>query len=210
LPKMSLPSPVIVHYFDGPTLGGSAPVCLLLADAGIDFTNHRISREEWPALKQQAIDSGASPAGTLPYITIGTEEFAQTAAIIGYLAEELGYVGTTAVDRRKLALVMDVLRDFIMQALRARFGGVDGALEAYLGGDAHRYLAAVEAYLVKFGSGPYVLGDKIGYTDIMLFTTVMGFKPHGLEKYPKFKAVVDAVGAREKIHKYLVDNGFSH
>lgn len=95
-PKMTL------HYFDA--AGRAEPIRWILAyGAGEEWTDHRIERAEWPAIK------ASTPFGSVPYIDVDGKPLGQSIAIMRYLAKQYGLAGQDAWENAEVDAVADYI-----------------------------------------------------------------------------------------------------
>ena len=78
-------------------------------------------------------------------------------------------------------------------------------------GTQQNFLKALEQHLSSHSlssSGPYVIGDKITYADLVIYQichdeNLTQNSREGLKQYPRLAKLVDAVESRENIKKFL-------
>jgi glutathione S-transferase len=86
-------------YFDMHGLGET--IRILLHAAAIDFTDTRISSEDWPSIKP------TTPLGFLPVLKINGTSYCQSQALARYAAKKSGYYPDDPIE----ALIVDEITD---------------------------------------------------------------------------------------------------
>src|SRR3954466_12796503 len=99
---MAKPTP---SYFEAPVSRGEE--CrIALSLAGVDFTDNRIKREEWPAMKPTV------PYGALPVLDIpGKGSIAQSIAILAFIGREHGLLPSDPFEAARHIAVMEAVED---------------------------------------------------------------------------------------------------
>ncbi|MEZ4389504.1 MAG: glutathione S-transferase family protein [Polyangiales bacterium] len=185
-------------YFDMPVSRGEE--CrLAFAIAGVDFEDHRIAREEWPAMKP------TTPFGALPVLEVpGHPPIAQSNAILTYIGRRYGVHPTDLVEAARHEAVMTHVED--LRAVVAHTGrGVDEATkqrvrEQHAETTIPTWAGYVEA---QIGDGPFFAGASPMVVDIKLYMGMRTFRrgvmdhipPTVFDAFPKLVRLYDAVEA---------------
>lgn len=76
-------------------------------------------------------------------------------------------------------------------------------MPAHRASDLPRYLSALETHILRRSKGPFVLGERITYADILIFQILHDEGFEVVQDSPALKRLVDAVKARPNVAKYL-------
>merc|ERR1719419_66475 len=152
-------------YFDA---RGRAEVArYLFTAAKKEFTDVRIKREEWPALKPK------TPFGQIPILEVTTggksEVYAQSGAIYRFLAREFGFYGESNLDALLIDQLVEHMLDIFAAVTKIMFGTPEADRPAALktfGEGLPAKVKLLESHYSK-NEGPYLLGNKISFADIM-------------------------------------------
>ncbi|XP_072479021.1 hematopoietic prostaglandin D synthase isoform X3 [Notamacropus eugenii] len=79
----------------------------LLAYLDIKYEDHRISQDDWPAVKQTV------PFGKIPILEVDGVPLHQSLAIGRFLAREAGLAGKTELEQCQVDAIIDTLDDFM-------------------------------------------------------------------------------------------------
>lgn len=154
-------------YFDSPASRGEE--CrMALSLAGIDFTDRRLKRDEWAALKP------SMPYGSLPVLEIpGKAPLAHSNAILGFIGREHGLLPSDSFEAARHVAVMEAceeLRHHVTPVLRI----TDEAQKVTARGELqNKYMPTWAGFVEKqIGSGPFFGGSTISVADIKLYMIV--------------------------------------
>lgn len=193
-------------YFDMPVSRGEE--CrLAFALAGVDFEDHRIAREEWPALKPQ------TPFGALPTLEVpGHAPIAQSNAILTYIGRAYGLHPKDLVEAARHEAVMahvEDLRALVAHATRH----VDEATkvrvrEQMATGAIPTWAGFVEA---QIGDGPFYAGAAIHVVDVKLYMGMRSFRRGVMDHipttvfdaFPRLTRLYDAVEAHPVVRAWI-------
>lgn len=170
----------ILTYFD--FSGSRGDECrLALAIAGVDFTDNRITRDQWGAMKP------TSPFGSLPTLEIpGKPLLAQSNAILAYIGREWGLLPADNLEAARHLAVMayvEEVRHHMAPIMRISEEQQKLAARQEL---ATKYLPTVAGFIEKqIGDGPFVGGAKISVADIKLYLVVRWIESGALDHVPK-------------------------
>lgn len=191
-------------YFD--FSGSRGEECrLALFLAGVDFEDHRIKREEWPALKP------TTPYGSLPILEIeGKGTLAQSNAILTFVGRQHDLLPSDAWEMARHESVMGAaedLRTAIGQSIRiSDEAQKKAARETLATTTIPQWGARLEAQI----RGPFVGGEAISVADLKIFTMVnwirAGVLDHipttVLDAFPKVIGVRDAVANHPRVQAW--------
>jgi prostaglandin-H2 D-isomerase / glutathione transferase len=192
-------------YFDAPVSRGEE--CrIALHVAGVDFDDHRIKRDEWPALKPK------TPFGGLPLLEIpGHPVLAQSNAILGLIGRRHGLLPKDdfeAARHEAILLYAEELRSKVATTLRMENDAKKAAREAIAANDVPIWARNVEN---QVGAGPFFGGSTLSVADIKLFMVVRWFKSGAIDHiektvfdaYPKLLRLFDAVENEPRVKSWL-------
>ncbi|TRY76427.1 hypothetical protein TCAL_12508 [Tigriopus californicus] len=205
---------VRLFYFDG---SGRAELSrLIMAQAGIQFEDIRLSAQEWRELKPE------TPFGQVPILTFEGQMFCQSITIARFLAKRAGLYGDTELEQTYADMIVDCATDFNnkwVAVFRAQSWDEQVSLvrlniEAFL----PKFFRSTEDMLRARG-GKYFAGEKLTYGDIYMFHILYSFSdpedpfyktlPHAderlymLEDYPLLVDLVNRVLAEPGIKEWI-------
>lgn len=171
---------------------------LVLAQAGVQYEDKRIAKEEWGELKPK------TPFGVLPILEVDGHTLGGSVEIARFIAEKHGLAGSNAIENSKIAAIMDCLTD-LQRALMTFHFEKDETRKAELKKkleeeDTPKYLALLEKHVTDDG---WLFGSKVTYVDIAFFDFSQYIPSEALAKFPKLKAVAEKVGALPNIAKWV-------
>lgn len=188
-------------YFDAPMSRGEE--CrLALQLAGVDFEDHRIRREDWPALKAHM------PYGSLPVLDLpGHPTLAQTNAILVLIGRRHGLHPADDFEAARHEGMMQHVEDLranVGPTIRMSDADKKTAREALVATYLPAWGEAAERHI---GSGPYFAGEGIHVVDVKLHMAVRWFLGGNVDHipasifaaYPKLMGVHDAVRDHPRI-----------
>ena len=200
-PRLSAVTKPKLTYFDAPTSRGEE--CrLALFVAGVDFTDNRLQRSDWAALKPN------TPFGSLPVFELeGKPPVSQSNAILGHIGRRYGLLPKDDWEALRLESLLDAAEELRM-TISATFGIADAEelkrrRTELAEGPIRRFGANMEKQIV----GPFAGGSAISIADIKLFVIVgwinKGVLDHipadTLAAFPKLQAVFENVKAHPKV-----------
>ncbi|CAG4942576.1 unnamed protein product [Parnassius apollo] len=192
------------YYFNLKALGESCR--LLLAYAGEEFEDIRVSSEEWAELKPK------TPFGQLPILEIDGKQYAQSNAICRYLGHKYGLAGSNIEED----LIIDQNVDFFSD-IRAKAGVVhyepDEAVKAKKHEEFSKNLYPIVLKklneIIEQNNGHLALG-KLTWADFV-FAGVYDYLKMMLqisdldEKYPSFKKLKESVITLPKVKEFCAN-----
>jgi len=193
-------SPVYkLTYFNG--RGRAELSRILFAIAGKSFVDHRIQREEWPALKPQ------TPFGQVPLLEVDGIKIAESRAIERFLAREFGLMGNSNIEAAQVDAIIEHFVDIYLAGRKAR---ETNTLEEYL-----KNLTPMLASLEKIASASasdFIIGSSLSYADILVWYIFSELSPEKefqeklatlLLDLPHLKKIVASVGCLPALVEYL-------
>jgi prostaglandin-H2 D-isomerase / glutathione transferase len=193
-------------YFDAPMSRGEE--CrLALQLANVDFDDHRIRREEWPAMKEH------TPYGALPVLDLpGHPPLAQTNAILALIGRRYGLHPADDFEAARHEGMMQHVEDLratVSPTIRMGDAEKKTAREALVAGYLPAWGRAAER---NIDSGPYFAGDRIHVVDVKLHMAVRWFLGGNVDHipatifsaFPKLMGVHDAVRDHPRIKAWYV------
>ena len=172
--------------------------------AGVDFTDARVTRPEWAALKPTL------PYGALPVLTVDGRVLAQSTAILNYVGRSHGLHPSDPWVSAEHDAVMHSVED-----LRHKVPGSQGmsdddkktAREAFMAGFLTTWASTVEARI----QGPFLEGDTLQVADIKVYVILRAYLNGGydhipatfFDAYPKVRGLYAAVEAHTAVAAYL-------
>jgi len=190
-------------YFNG--RGRAEPSRLIFAYAGASYTDQRLERAEWPALKPKLA------FGQLPVLDIdnGKVILAQSKAIARYVATEFNLVPKDHIQAAKADMLVDghddVLKHFVPWFLEkdpAKKKEIWQKLETE---HIAPFLKLYEKFLTEAGTG-YFVTNTVTWADLYLFEVLHSLKhvsPHLFDSHPKLVEFVNKIASEPKIHAWL-------
>jgi glutathione S-transferase len=194
---------VVYHYLDLGRLGRGEVVNLLLKDAGINVKEVRYPYDDtWKQTSEKLQQQGITRTGKLPALEYKGSIITQHIPILRYLARELdAYDAETSYDKYIVDAVADIYIDW-----RSKWvANLDGATPEYKNDFVPKYYRLVGKYYSD-REGPYLLGDRITYTDFAIYQSIdndrrTGTLPPTLPD--SLVALENAIEARPNIAEYI-------
>lgn len=195
-----------LYYFD--SRGRAEYARLLFAAAGVEYTDVRVTKEEWPAMKPKM------PFGQLPVLEEGSKDLvAQSYTILRYLGKQFGFYGKTAEDAVQIDQIIDCQEDFQQPLIKfAREQDKDKKAEYKKNFEENLQdymLQKFEDMLVANNGGDgWFIGDKMTVADLAFYHgTSWPMEVFGMhtpwDKFPKLAALKDRVVNDPRIKTWL-------
>lgn len=193
-----------LSYFDVRAL--AEPIRLLFALQGVEYTDERIQRDNWPAIKD------TKPWGNMPVLEEADGKVvSQSGAILRYLGKKYGLFGSTDFEAAKIDEMIEATTDLRTACFKV-FMEADAEKKAE--GQAKLksetfpfYLKRWSAILEKNGTG-YLVGNKLSVADLNVASYLQIFAesiPDLFKDYPAIQkhqaAVFNTKGIKEWIEK---------
>ncbi|XP_023338893.1 glutathione S-transferase 1 [Eurytemora carolleeae] len=175
---------------------------LILACANQKFTDERMEREDWPAVKPTV------PYGQIPILLYNGVVISQSITIARFLANEFGLAGKNNLEKAEADEIVDALMDI----QNARYGVFfnkdpeqkDQLLEEFKV-KANTILTHLESRLKSRG-GQYFAGNQLTWADLQLFNILDALKvliPAPVEDLPLLKDLEDRVADIPNVKKWI-------
>lgn len=144
------------------------PTRYLFALAGVEFEDVRISDEEWQKLKA----SEFAPLKQIPILEMDGEKLYQSHAIHYFVAEETGFLGTSAIERGKILAIVETCRDLSLKLAESKFEKDETRKEELKKGlheTIPKYTAFFESQLNQNKESDWFVAKKVSLADVMVF-----------------------------------------
>ncbi|MDB4930627.1 MAG: hypothetical protein JWM10_3111 [Myxococcaceae bacterium] len=193
-------------YFDMPASRGEE--CrLAFTIAGVDFDDHRLPREQWPALKP------TTPFGALPVLEVeGHPPIGQSNAILAYIGRRYGAHPTDLFEAARHEAVMAHVED-LRATLAAGGRNADEATKKQA--REHMATTSIPAWAGfverQIGDGPFYAGDRPMVVDVKLYMGMRAFRRGVMDNipttvfdaFPKLIRLYDAVEAWPAVKAFI-------
>ncbi|XP_046572515.1 glutathione S-transferase A4-like [Haliotis rubra] len=190
-----------LYYFDG--RGKGAIVRLTLAACGIKFTEELLTERE--QIEKWRSD-GLLLFSQVPMLEIDGLRLVQTGAIVRYIADKEGLLGSSHEETARINELFEGSRDFMSAFYPAVFVDIKEVLEKASAKSLPRYLPIFDKVLKKNGTG-FLVGDSVTLADIGLLEPVlMTIDYYGLEAlkdYPSLQEFHKKVTSLPNMAEFL-------
>lgn len=188
-------------YFD--TRGRAELTRYVFAQAGVDYEDVRLTKEEWQKLKPEIT------FGQLPVLEINGERIGQSVAICRYVAKEHGLAGKDNWTAAKADEIGDSITDLINKFMPVyRCEDEDEKkrmMTAFMSETASKFLANFTKVLETRG-GKWLAGNELTWADIAFAATMEGMSTMVGDEWrkaaPSLADLVDRVFAQPKIKNW--------
>jgi len=200
--------PLTVTYFNAK--GAAEITRLVLACAGVDYKDERVSNEEWVGMAQ-----AKSPTGAAPYLTFDNGAmYAQSTAIARYCAVQNGLAGKSDEEKLHADMVVDALKLDVAQKFISAHFEKDEERKKAMAKEAVAKCNSMLDLLEKncVGGDGHFLASGISWADLMLFNVMTDLVPMAnasmganinLDKHPKLKKIYDNAAANANVKKWV-------
>merc|ERR1712232_145282 len=186
-------------YFD--IRGRAEPSRLTLEYVGANYTDKRVTFEEWPELKKTL------PFGQIPYYQDEDVSIPQSIAILRHLGRKHNLYGSNNVEAAQIDVVIDAAGDFGLGIFKS-------ADEKFHSGDKSAAKQVFVQWLDNFEGllkdNDFFVGNSVPIADFAVFNLLDNFaKPmfkDVLEEHKKIEAFRQRIAALPKIADYLSSN----
>jgi glutathione S-transferase len=178
--------------------GRAEIVRLVFAQAGVEYEDKRITKEEWGELKPN------TPNGVVPILEVDGKTIGGTVPIVRLVAERHGLAGSHDLENAEIASIMDLIGDLFMAYSKAYFFEKDETRKAELKKkfdeeEAPKFFS----FLEKRVTGGWLYGSKVTYADLAFFDFSGRLPDEALAKFPGLQSVRQNVKALPNIAKWL-------
>ena len=198
-------------YFDFPFWRAEASR-LALHIGGVEFEDVRPDGRTFRGQKSQ----GAYPYGQLPVLEVDGVQIAQSEAIAAFCGKLSGLYpeGDLLAQARvdELLATINQVSYLVSPSVRERDPEKKAALRELLAQETlPHWLGLIEARLVSFGVGPYILGEMLSVADLALWRFIDWLSSGILDGIPttlltphiRLRALKDAVEGRDDVQAYM-------
>ncbi|KAI8049143.1 glutathione S-transferase [Gilbertella persicaria] len=203
---------ITLYYFtvlNSLTKARGENVKLLLVDAGLEHDYVRVEGgESWMQKKELLKEEKGAYSCTLPYIEIDQgdqlKRFFKTVPIMRYISAKLGYKyhGSTPEETQFVDVVTELTEVWFEKLKKAAFTSEE-ARKHHFTVETPQELAMFDKYYSDY-PGPYLLGDKFTYADILVYHMIDDdMALDKLENTPHLAKFVEAFEQRPNIKPYL-------
>ncbi|KAI9596334.1 hypothetical protein BDF19DRAFT_438778 [Syncephalis fuscata] len=209
---------ITLYSIGVPHLARAGNLGMMLSDANILFKEQNVKLADWRTTREQLqktasehadnnlSTSGApNPYGAAPTLEINGQWYAQTVPIMRLLARELGeYDGNDSYEKYLVDAVADLAIDWRTDWVKQYWSKDKEIIQRYNERGRPRFIEAIQDYLQR-RNGTYLLGERISYADILLYSLVYDETPEVCKlnnDSPLYK-LYKAVGERPRIAAYV-------
>jgi len=183
----------VLTYFDA---RGRAEIArLIFAEAGVEYEDKRLSREEFAALKPNL------PFGQVPVLEWQGNTITQSYTIFRFLARQFGLYGKSDIEGAKADMIVDAVIDIANAVMGAK---TDEEKQKLWSETMPRHLGNLEKIL-KANGGEYFTGS-FTYADIVMmnrwYSLSTDYASH-LEAFPLLKAHYERISSRPGIAAWI-------
>ncbi|KAF8363340.1 hypothetical protein PRIPAC_90263 [Pristionchus pacificus] len=197
-------------YFD--LRGRGEPIRMMFAIAGVPFEDKRVQLQDWEAMAK----SKATPFDALPMLEVDGVKFAQTLAILRYIARETGFAGPDNLTAAKADALADQYADFVMafmpwHIVNAGYapGDKDVLYDSTYVPTKAKHFPYFEAALKMSTTGWYADTPELTHVDVFIAASLEWLKrmdKNGdkfFDGFPLMEAHYKKFFAHPKLQKYL-------
>merc|ERR1719270_2338491 len=177
---------------------------LILAQADVDYQDHRIEREQWPGMKP------GTPMGQLPLLEVDGVVLCQSMTIARYLARRYNLAGKDDIAAAEADQVIDACDDLVTIFSASR-KATDESQKAEILKELREktvpsWLEMMEKLLVSKG-GEYFAGGQLTWADLMIFNVQeyldSKFPEIKITDYKNLNKLVEKVKNLPRIQKWI-------
>ncbi|XP_002128171.2 glutathione S-transferase 1 [Ciona intestinalis] len=187
-------------YFDLRGLGEMGR--LIFAEAGAEYTDERIKKEDWPARKP------GMPFGKMPVLFVDDVPIAHSRAMVRYLGRTFNLMGSNELEAAQIDMWIEVLFEAVLEY---PFSEQDETKKA-----EKKETAWTDHFFSKFtklneqiakSCGPYILGEKVSVADIVVYAMIellrTWYDASKFESLGLINKLTETVAARPNIAAWL-------
>jgi len=196
---MQTTTKIKLTYFN--VRGRAEPARLILAQAGVDYQDIRIEREDWPKVKP------TTPCGQIPVLNYNGVEISQSMAITRFLANEFGLAGKTNLEKARADMIVDCVMDMLAGAV-AILRAPEGQKAEPIAKLVNEIIPNGRQILEKFLTDKFFVGNEITWADLVVAEFFDNMRmQHGEEKSfgscTRLKNHVDLVLDTPRIKRWI-------
>jgi len=181
---------------------------LLLAQAGVQYEDKRISQAEWEKMKP------SMPFAELPALEVDGQTIVQSLAIARYIAKKHGLAGQGDMEAAKADMIVDGCSDFINKVVFPlhfeKDAGKKAALKEKMKTETFPKFLTQVGKVLNDNGGKFLVGGGITYADICVGSILHGVSKKFPDvwsqvsaKAPKLAAHMEMVFAQPNIKKWV-------
>jgi len=187
--------------------GRAETIRLILAQAGVEYEDYRIARDQWPTVKKE------TPMGQVPILEYDGDVFCQSTTIARFLARKYNLAGKNDIAAAEADQAVDALNDifshFVAWRKESDETKKNEMMKVLTEETIPAWLQMMEKYLTSKG-GKYLAGDELTWADLAFFNfasmILMDKMPQvKLSEYKNIDGLVQKVGDLPKIKKWIND-----
>jgi len=195
----------VITYFQ--TTGKAEATRLMLALAGVEFTNKFIDGEEWAKGKT---DAARFPLHQIPTLEVDGKVICQSAAMQRYIANEYNFYGSNNLERALVDQVSETIVEMMSAVIQIMFYSKDtdekkqeAYTELFHGATGKARFNFLESIL--FGKSFFV-GNGVTLADVLFFAgceMVEKAFPNMLQGYENLKKLNQRFAENEKVKAHI-------
>lgn len=173
----------------------------ILAQAGVEYEDVRLTKEQWAELKP------STPFGGLPVLEVDGKKLAGSSCIARFLAEEHGLGGSNALENAQISAIVDAGGDIVNELMKFFFESDESkkpaAKERVLVEVLPKKLPNLEKLVSEDG---WLFNNKVSWADLCIYIIldwIMFVKPDVTDDYPGLGRLQKAVEALPNIAKWM-------
>merc|ERR1712223_1027564 len=168
---------------------------LILAQAGEDYIDERIEREDWPKLKT------SMPGGQMPVLEVDGIKLGQSMTIARFLANKFNLAGSTPLEKAQADMIVDCVSDFFGEMVKQYFEKDEAKKKEV----APAFIKNMTTILTTNG-GQWLVGKGLTWADIAVSSVIEMMAPKDeaiLTKCPPLGDHMKRVHSQPKIKAWM-------
>ena len=188
-------------YFNG--RGRAELTRLVFAQAGVEYTDERLTGEEWPARKPH------TPFGVLPVLEVDGKQLGGSLVMARYVAEKHGVAGSNDFENAIIASILDAVADLMTAIYSLMFEKDETKKPEKQKALEEQTIPTALANFEKFAAGNkdgWLVGSKATYGDFGVYLVldhITATTPTVLDKYPALSQLKKNVESLPNIAKWI-------
>lgn len=178
---------------------------LIFAQAGVEYEDKRVEKEEWLKLKP------STPSGQLPMLEVDGKQLIGSMVIDRFLGERFGLAGSNDIENAEIAGIIDILHDFEIRLVTMYFEKDEerkAQLKEKFGKeDIPKYWGIIDGICKKNNAAEgWIHGDTPTYADLSIFNTLGFFLsqvPTFMDDFPHVAKLKSSVEALPNVAEWL-------
>ncbi|KAA0198311.1 Tyr p 8 allergen [Fasciolopsis buskii] len=180
---------------------------MLLEYYGVEYEEHLYGKDDQEKWLGEKFNLGLD-LPNLPYYIDGNVKLTQSVAIMRYISEKHGTLGSTPEERAKLSMIEGAAMDLRMAFGRTCYSPNFEELKVEYLKELPKTLKMWSHFL---GDHQYLTGSKVSHVDFMLYDTLdsIGYlAPHCLDEFANLKQFKSRIEALPQIKNYMESKRF--